>query len=92
MNHEFILAKLKEYHLPENILNMIRQLIKGNQARVTFGSTLSNNIDFKSGVPQGIPMSSLIFCAVSEHFLGFIQKDEKNQGILCAGRRDERLK
>jgi len=61
VSHEALFDVLKHVKLPENINNLIMNMITGSTARVKVNSDLTSKFYIRRGVKQGDPLSPLLF-------------------------------
>lgn len=61
VNHELLIHILKEQQFPEDFVEFVRNWLRNQSFMVKIMGQLSESKDYEHGVPQGDPMSPLIF-------------------------------
>ena len=61
VNRDKLIKMLKEIGLQGKIFSWLKQFLQPRKSRVIYENTQSQEIEFKNGVPQGSPLSPLLF-------------------------------
>ena len=61
LNHDLLIAKLHAYGISNNALRLIYNYLKKRKQRVKVGSSFSDFLEIKLGVPQGSILGPLLF-------------------------------
>lgn len=61
MSRTLILEKLIHLRADKNIVIYIKNFLQNRYSTVRFGNATSEKLEFKSGVPQGSPLSPILF-------------------------------
>ena len=73
---------LKHYHLPDQIINYIKNIYSKLKGRIKTKDWETNTFEFLKGVFQGDPYSGTIFLIVFNPLIEYIKKHKETQGYM----------
>lgn len=77
VNRRVMWQTLEEYGIPQNILNIIKDMYEGYKCQVVHMGDLTEPIDVTSGVRQGCIISSTLFLLVLDSVLRRVYRGQK---------------
>ena len=86
LNRDFIYKVLEKMNIPKILINIIKSTQVNSRTKVLFNSTSTNEIKVLSGVPQGCPLSPLLyiltFQTLTDHYSKHLSAGIDDQRIL----------
>lgn len=83
VSHEYLLETMKRMGFLSNTIAIVKNLAMGISAKISVNSQLTKQIQINRGVPQGSPLSMLLFVISLEPLLATLQA--KLTGITISG-------
>jgi hypothetical protein len=74
LSHIQFFKILKLMNIPEQILDVIKEFFTGHHFKILTDSGLSDSVECKKGVPQGDPLSPLMFIIYQEVLYRYLNK------------------
>ena len=68
-----MITVLKEMQIPGKIVNLINMVSQHNKARIKLNNEYTEQIEVKTGIKQGDPLSTILFCTVMESLTGKLE-------------------
>ena len=72
-SHERLLYVLQQKGFPEWIVQVTKGFIKGQSTRLAAGGHISQEVTIKTGIPQGSPLSPILFLLFSSELLEMLE-------------------
>ena len=72
---------LKRYGFSEYFISCVKLMYKGVQALIKINSELLSPIEFNTGVKQGDPSSTALYCLALEPFLVYLRNTMAGHGL-----------
>ncbi len=82
VDRTYLLDLLANIGIPQNILNVIKEMYTDTTANILINGNRSRKICIKRGVRQGCPVSALLFIIALEPLLDRLRNNENIKGIL----------
>ena len=82
VSHDRLLAILRGKGLPEWIIQVVASFLQGRRTRIVYTGHESDWIETKTGIPQGSPLSPILFLFfISELLEGFQRAENDIMGF-----------
>jgi hypothetical protein len=81
VSHERLLAELKIEGFPSNIVGIIQGFLTERTTKIRFGSFTSTKREIRTGIPQGSPVSPILFLFFAKDLIKDIEADSKTTGL-----------
>lgn len=79
VNHDRLRHNLKRRKTPNNVVNFITSFLEGRATTVSFDDHTSDEFEASNGVPQGSPLSPLLYQFYAADLLDIVE-DDRNRG------------
>jgi hypothetical protein len=99
INRSTVTKVLKEMQIPEKIVRLVSLVTQHTKAKTKLNNTYTEQIEVKTGIKQGDPLSIILFCTVMESLIKkirdkrkYINAPETNlcfRGRCCVGDKNE---
>jgi hypothetical protein len=64
---------LKEMQLPEKIVSLVNLVTQRTKAKIKLNNEYTEQIEVKTGIKQGDPLSTILFCTVMESLMNKLE-------------------
>jgi hypothetical protein len=69
INRSTIIQALKEMEIPGKIVRLVNMVTQHTKAKIKLSNEYTEQIDFKAGIKQGDPLSTILFSTVMESLM-----------------------
>lgn len=83
VNHEYLFNTMKYMGFHENFIIVLRNMLQGIQTKILINGHYTRSIEIKNGVPQGSPLSMLLYIVALEPLLRRLNNEL--EGITISG-------
>lgn len=77
-NVDVLVAKLRHYQVPENMIRWVQSFMGERQVSVEINGEAGNEISYTSGLPQGSPVSPILFNVLVSDLEDWVLEDIKS--------------
>lgn len=85
VNHQYLLKTMEVMGFPPRLMHIMQQVLSNSKAKIMVNGQLSPEIDIKTSVRQGCPMSMALFAIALEPFLATLTQEL--QGLCIRGQK-----
>ena len=87
INRSTVTKLLKEMHIPGKIIRLVTLVTQHTQAKIKLNSEYTEQLEVKTEIRQGDPLSTILFCTVMESLMKKLEMkgniSTRLQTILC---------
>jgi hypothetical protein len=91
INRKTVIKVLEEMQIPKKIVNLVNMVTQHTTAKIKLNNEYTEQIEVKTGIKQGDPLSTVLFCPVMESMIKKIRDKRKYNNrletSLCLRRR-----
>jgi hypothetical protein len=69
INRSTVTKVLKEMQIPEKIVSLVSLVTQHTKAKIKLNNEYTEQIEVKTGIKQGDPLSTILFCTVMESLM-----------------------
>ena len=69
INRSTVITVLKEMQIPGKIVNLVNMVTQNTKAKIKLNNECTEQVEVKTGIKQGDPLSTILFCTVMESLM-----------------------